>query len=69
MSSEEETGVKKLVSILATSTLVTGAREEALERVLCIYCAIYFKDISEAQVQALINLGSGVNAIHLTFAK
>ena len=31
MSAKEETGVKKLVSVLATSTPVTGTREEAVE--------------------------------------
>ena len=31
MSAEEETGVKKLVSVLATSTPVTGTRKEVVE--------------------------------------
>ena len=55
---------------------MTGAREEtleqeeALERVPCIHYSVQFKkDASKAQVQALINSGSEVNAIHLTFAK
>ena len=61
---------KKLISASATSTLVTGAREEALERVSCIYYLVQFKkDTSKAQVQALIDSGSEVNAIHPTFAK
>ena len=60
---------KKLVSILTTSTLVTGAREEALERVPCIHYPVQFKDTDKALVQALIDSRSEVNAIHLTFAK
>ena len=49
---------------------MTGAREEALERVLCIHYSVQFKkDTSKAQVQALIDSGSEVNAIHPTFAK
>ena len=34
---------KKLVLVLVTSTLVTGAREEALERVPCIHYLVQFK--------------------------
>ena len=60
---------KKLVLVLATSTLVTGAREEALERVPCIHYLVQFKDTDKAPVQALIDSGSEVNAIHPTFAK
>ena len=61
---------KKLVLVSATSTSVTGAREEALKRVPCIYYLVQFKkDTSKAQVQALINSGSEVNTIHPTFAK
>ena len=60
---------KKLVSVSATSTSVTGARKEALERVPCIHYPVQFKDTDKAPVQALIDSGSEVNAIHLTFAK
>ena len=61
---------KKLVSVLTTFTLVTGTREEALECILSIYYSVQFqKNTSKAQVQALINSGSEVNAIHLTIAK
>ena len=61
---------KKLVSVSATSTSMTGAREEALERIPCIHYSVQFKkDTSKAQVQALIDSGSEVNAIHPTFAK
>ena len=49
---------------------MTGAREEALERIPCIHYSVQFKkDTSKAQVQALIDSGSEVNAIHPTFAK
>ena len=61
--------VKKLVSFLAISTSMTGAREEALERVPCIYYPVQFKGTNETQVQALIDSGSKVNAIHPSFAK
>ena len=71
MSSEEEkTRVKKLVSVSATSTSMTNAREEALERVSCIHYQIRFKkDTDKALVQALIDSESEVNAIHPSFAK
>ena len=55
---------------------MTGAREEALEqeealeRVPCIHYSVQFKkNTNKAQVQALINSGSKVNAIYPTFAK
>ena len=48
---------------------MTSARKEALECVSYIYYPVQFKDTSKAQVQALINSGSEVNAIHPTFAK
>ena len=49
--------------------LMTGASEEALKRVFCIYYPIQFKNTSEAQVQALVNLGNEVNVIYPNFAK
>ena len=62
--------VKKLVLVLATSILITGAREKALEYVSCIYYPVQFKkDTNKTQMQALIDLRSKVNAIHLSFAK
>ena len=68
--------LKKLVSVSATSTSMTGASKEALEqegaleRVPCIHYLVQFKkDMSKAQVQALIDSGSEVNTIHPTFAK
>ena len=59
---------KKLVSVLATSTLVTSAREEALEHVSYIHYPVQFKK-DKTQVQALVDLGSEVNAMHPSFAK
>ena len=61
--------VEKLVSILATSTLMTGAREETLKRIPYIYYLVHFKDINKTQVQNLIDSGSEVNTIYLTFVK
>ena len=69
VSSKEETGVKKLVLVLATSTSMTGASEKALERVSCIYYPVQFKDTDKAPMQALINSGSEVNAIYPSFVK
>ena len=60
---------KKLVSVLATSTSMTSTREEAPERVFCIHYPIQFKDTDKTLVQALIDSGSKVNAIHPSFAK
>ena len=48
---------------------MTGAREEALERVPCIHYPVQFKDTDRAPVQALIDSGSEVNAIHPSFVK
>ena len=61
--------VKKLVSVSATSTSTTGAREEALERVPCIHYPVQFKDTDKAPVQALIDSGSEINAVHPFFVK
>ena len=60
--------VKKLVSVLATSMSTTGAREEALERIPYIYYPVQFKK-DKAPMQALINSGSEVNTMHLSFAQ
>ena len=59
---------KKLVSVLAIFTWTTGTREEALKRVFYIYYPVQFKK-NKTQVQALIDLGSEVNIIYLSFAK
>ena len=69
MSLDEETGVKKLVLVSATSMLMTGIRDKALEYVLYIYYPVQFKDMDKTSVQALIDSGSEVNAIHLSFVK
>ena len=60
--------VKKLVSVLAASMLMTDTREEVLEYVSCIYYLVWFKR-AMTQVWTLINSKSEVNIIHLTFAK
>ena len=59
---------KILVSVLATSTPVTGAREEALERIPCIHYPVQFKK-NKNQMQTLIDSGSEINAMHPSFAK
>ena len=61
--------VKKLVSVSATSTSTTGTREEALECISRMQYPVQFKDMSNAQGQALIDSESEVNTIHPTFAK
>ena len=62
--------VKKLVLVSAASMSMTGARKKALEYIPYIYYSVQFKkNINKVQVQALINLGSEVNIIHLTFTK
>ena len=67
---EEKTRVKKLVSVLANFTLMTDAREEALERVPYIHYLVQFKkDADKTPVQVLINSESKVNVIHPSFAK
>ena len=59
---------KKLVLALATSTLITGTREEALEPVSYIHYPVQFKK-NKTQVQVLVDLGSEVNGIYPSFAK
>ena len=61
--------VKKLVLVLATSTSMTGAREETLKRISYIHYLVQFKNMNEAQVQALVDSGSEVNTIYLSFTK
>ena len=71
-----ETRVKKLVTVSATSTPVTVAREEAvkngenprsnLAQILCIRYSVTFGTKS---VLALFDSGSKVNAVHPTFSK
>ena len=58
--------IKKLVSVATTSTSTISAREKAPERVFYTH---YPVEIKKNKVQALIDLGSEVNAIHLSFAK
>ena len=60
---------QKLVSVSATSTSMTGTSKEGLERISCIYYPVQFKDTDKALMQALIDSGSEVNAIHLFFVK
>ena len=48
---------------------MTSAREKTLERVSYIYYSIQFKDTNKTQVQALVDSGSEINAIYLSFAK
>ena len=76
MSSKKETRVKKQLTALATSTLVTVAREEAVEdgknprsqlaRVLYIQ---YLINIKKKFMLVFFDWSSKVNAIYLTFAK
>ena len=47
---------------------MTGLRTEALDRVPCIYYPVQFKK-DTAEVQALIDLGSEVNAMAPAYAK
>ena len=61
--------VNKLVSVSATSTSTTGAREEPLERVPCIHYPVQFKDTDRAPIQALIDSKSEVNAVYPSFIK
>ena len=69
MPSKEKIGVKKLVLVSTTSTSITSASKEAMKRVPYIYYLVQFKDMDKAPVEALIDLGSEVNAIHPSFVK
>ena len=69
MPLKEKTGVKKLVSVLATSMSMTGASEEVFERVPCIHYPVQFKDADKAPMQALIDSVSEMNTMHPSFVK
>ena len=63
---------EKLVSVLATSALVTGANKEAqeviLDRVLCIYYPVQFRKDKEV-IRTLINSRSKINTMTPAYAK
>ena len=69
----QATKVKKLIPVLATSTLVTLASKESQKVILnwmpCIHYLMQFWKDKEATIQALINLGSKVKAINPAYAK
>ena len=74
MSSESERGVKKLVTVSATSTPVTVAREEEVDENLGanlaqVPCICYPINFEKKSVLALLDSGSEVNAVHSAFAK
>ena len=76
MSSEEETRVKKLVTVLATSTSITVARNEPVEddenprsNLAQVPCIHYSIKLETKSVLALLDSGSNINAIHPNFAK
>ena len=69
----QATRVKKLVPVLATSTLVTKtskkAQEVILDRMPCIYYPVQFWKNKGATIWALIDSGSKVNVMTPTYAK
>ena len=61
-------GAKKLVSVLATFSSVTETNKKVtLKRIPCIYYPLRFRKDTEG-VRALVDLGSKVNAMTLTYA-
>ena len=71
---ESEEGDKKLVTVLATFTPVTVAREEGVGKNLGanltqVPCIRYPINFGKKSVSALLDLGSEVNAVHPAFAK
>ena len=79
MSSKKETGVKKLVTVLAASTAVTVTREEEVKdaedgknpksKLAQIQCIRYPINIKKKFVSALFDSSSEINTIHPTFTK
>ena len=63
---------KKLVLVLATSMLVTNAKEpqklRALDRVSCICYPIHFWKNKSKNILALLNSKSKINAMTLAYA-
>lgn len=65
-------GTKKLVSVLATSALITGARGEdmiILERVPYIHYLVQFRNGSKKVTRVLINSDSEANAMTQAYIK
>ena len=64
---------KKLVLVLTTSASVTEASKEAqeviLDQVPCIHYPVQFRKDKGATIQALIDLGSKVNAMTPAYGK
>ena len=61
---------KKRVSVLATSTSMTRAREKTPECISYIHYLVWFmKNTNKYQVQVLFDLESEVNTIHPSFTK
>ena len=74
MSSESEKGVKKLVRVSATSTPVTIAREEGVDKnlganLVRVPYIRYPINFGKKSVLALFDSGNEVNAVHPAFAK
>ena len=69
----QATKVKKLVPVSATSVSVIEASKEAqeviLDRMPCIHYPVQFRKDKGATIQALIDLGSKVNAMTPAYAK
>ena len=61
--------VKKLVLVLATSTMMTSTRKKTLEHIHYIHYPVWFKNTNKTQVQAVIDSRSKVNTIHPSFTK
>ena len=64
---------KKLVSVLANSSSVTGASKEAwkvrvLDRVFCIYYPVQFRKDNSKDVLALLNSEKKINAMTPAYA-
>ena len=74
MSSKSEGEVKKLVTVSATSTSVTVAREEEVDENLeanlaRVPCIRYPINLGKKSVSAVLDSGNEVNAVHPAFAK
>ena len=74
MSSKSERRAKKLVTVLATSTLVIVAREKVVDDNLRsnfarVSCICYPNNFRKKSVLALLDSSSEVNAVHPAFTK
>ena len=63
------TSTNKEAQVTWVTEIIQVEKEVILDQVSCIYNPVQFQGDKRATIQALINLGSKVNAMTLAYAK